>query len=152
VQFHLASSSEQRASAASFNLAPFVRADLTLDIPAIKSEAKARYARKLDFINRYTGPAKRYWQRAQARRAIADAWKGAREQRHRIVQSRMPIALPYTRSELSRQAVLLGRMASAPVSVQGNATYRDAASEYRTISQAAQRRAYGAILANARRA
>lgn len=129
------------------NLSAFVTADLRFDFPAIRAAAKARYALKLDFINRYTGAPKRYWQIAQARRAIASVWSGARAQHHRIVWQRLPHELPYTRAETGRLTVLRARMASAPITGPGNAAYKAAASEYGAICHAAQRRAYLAVLA-----
>lgn len=134
------------------NLAPFVRSDLSFDISAIKALAKARYALKLDFINSYTGEPRRFWQRLQARQAIRDAWREASSQRHKIVWARLPRELPYTADELARCDVLRARMASSPISMQGNVAYNAAAGEYGAISLRAQRRAYDAILKAARAA
>ncbi|CAN7380946.1 hypothetical protein LJR220_003385 [Bradyrhizobium sp. LjRoot220] len=128
------------------NLTAFVRSDLSFDIPAIKAAAKARYDLKLDFINRYTGAPKRYWQRSIARRVIRETWLEAGAQRHQIVWSQLPRELPFTATEATRREMLRARMACAPVTLRGNLDYRTAAAEYGAIGHAAQRRAYQAIL------
>lgn len=145
MQLHLVSSTA--APAYRPHLTALVRADFTFDIPAIKAGARARYALKQEFINRYTGEPRRYWQRAISRRVLGQAWKEAREQRHRAIWSHLPRPLPYTTDELRRMVVLLDLMRAAPISGQGNADYREAASEYGAISERAQKRAYAAILA-----
>jgi len=131
------------------NLTAFVRPDLSFDIPAIKADAKFRYGLRQSFINRYEGAPRRFWQRSIARRVLAEAWKQAREQRHQLVWAQMPYDLPFTPEETKRRDVLRARMASAPISAQGNAVHDAAAAEFGAIGQAAQRRAYDAILAAA---
>lgn len=133
------------------HLAPFVRADLAFDIPAIRREAKARYAEKLGFISRYTGAARRYWQIAIARRLIRETWADAHQQRHHIVLARMPAALRYTGIARKQLTELTARMSTAPVTAQGNADFKAAAGQVGRISNAAQRRAYLAVLAEAGR-
>ena|SRR5947199_720789 len=125
-------------------LTPFVFSDLTFDIPAIKAAAKAQYLAKLDRI------FNRYWHFNIARRAFREAWCEAREQRHRIVWSRLPHELPYFAHERDRLELLKSRMAFAPVTARGNADYKAAAGEYGQIVANAQRRAYDAILQAAR--
>lgn len=138
------------APAGKSHIAPFVFSDLTFDIPAIKAAAKARYAGKLAFVDRFTGAPRRYWRWNISRRVIREMWAEAREQRHRIVWSRLPSPLPYYAHERARLALLSSRMATAPVTARGNADYKAAAGEYGQIVANAQRRAYRAIIEQAR--
>jgi hypothetical protein len=131
-------------------LTAFVNADLRFDISAIKADAKARYGSKLDFINRYTGSARRRWQRLQARRAVEGAWREAKSQLHNLVFDRMPRELPYTPAEAARMQQLRAAMGCAPVSGLGNADFQTAAGECARINWNAQQRAYHAIIATAR--
>jgi hypothetical protein len=133
------------------HLSAFVTADLRFDIAAIRADAKARYALKLDFINGYTGAAKRHWQWAQARRAVRAAWSEAKLQLHHAVLARMPRDLPYTRQERARMAQLRATVIGmAPDDRQGRDRFKAASGEYKTINWAAHRRAYFAIIAEAR--
>lgn len=133
------------------HLSAFVTADLRFDIAAIRAGAKARYALKLDFINRYTGEARRYWQWVQARRAVAAAWSEARLQLHNLVTERLPRELPYTPQELARMAQLRGTVVGiAPASAQAMADFRAASGEYKAINWAAKQRAHFQIIAEAR--
>lgn len=151
MQLHLVSSTTAPARP-DHHLTAFVFSDLRFDISAIKAVAKAHYALKLDFINAYGGEARRYWHWRQARRAFAETWKQARGQRHSIVWSRLPRELPFTRDEDNRREVLLDRMRHAGITADGNARYREASGEYGQIVSSAQRRAYDAILREAREA
>ena len=132
------------------HLTAFVTADLRFDIPAIRADAKARYALKLDFINRYTGSARRYWQLRQARQAIRLSWREARSQLHGIVLERMPRDLPYTPEETARMSQLRAIAGCAPVSRQGNADFKSASGEYAQINWNAQQRAYRNVIESAR--
>lgn len=133
------------------NLSAFVTADLRFDIPAIRADAKARYALKLDFINRYTGAPKRYWQRTQARQAVRSAWSEAKLQLHTIVTDRLPNPLPYTPQERARMAHLRGTVTgSVPASRIGIAEFKAASGEYKQIQWNAEQRAYFRIIAEAR--
>lgn len=131
------------------HLSAFVTADLRFDIAAIKADAKARYARKFEFINGYTGRAKRHWQWSLARRAMLQAWKEAKWQLHCIVFDRVPHELPYTAEEAARVALLRNRINGAAITAQGNAEFKTAAGEYAQINSAAHRRAYFAIIRQA---
>jgi hypothetical protein len=133
------------------HLSAFVTADLRFDIATIRADAKARYALKLDFINRYTGEPKRHWQRAQARRAIAGAWSEAKLQLHNLVLDRLPDPLPYTPQERARMAQLRATVVGAvPASRPGIAAFKAASGEYKTIQWTAKQRAYFRIFAEAR--
>lgn len=133
------------------HLSAFVTADLRFDIPAIRADAKARYALKLDFINGYTGDARRFWQLAQARQAVRGAWREAKLQLHNIVTDRLPNLLPYTPQERARMAELRATVIGLPpASAHGMAAFRAASGEYKTINWAAQQRAYFRIIAEAR--
>jgi hypothetical protein len=149
MQFHFKPSPAAPVSPA--HLTAFVTADLRFDIPAIRADAKARYALKLDFINRYTGSANRYWQIRQARQAIRLAWREAREQHHRIVTDRLPLPLPYTAEEAARRAQLRATIIGlCPASAPGMADFKAASGEYAQINFNARQRAYFAIIREAR--
>lgn len=149
MQFHFTKS--PAAPVCPANLTAFVTADLRFDIPAIRADAKARYAEKLDFINRYTGEPKRYWQWCQARQAVRGAWREARTQRHNIVFDRLPSPLPYTPKEAARMAELRGAVTGiCPASSLGMADFKAASGEYKQISFAAEQRAYFAIIRDGR--
>jgi hypothetical protein len=130
------------------NLTAFVTADLRFDIPTIKADAKARYAGKLEFINRYTGTPKRFWQWRIARRQVDLAWREARGQLHDIVFDRLPGELPYTAEEVARMAQLRATISGAAVTARGNADFKTASGEFRQINWNAQQRAYRAIMRN----
>jgi hypothetical protein len=133
------------------HLSAFVTADLRFDIPAIKADAKARYAGKLEFINRYTGAPKRFWQWRIARRQIDLAWREARGQLHDIVFDRLPHRLPYTAEETARMAELRATVIGlCPVSAPGIADFKAASGEYAQINWNARQRAYFAIIREAR--
>ena len=132
------------------NLTAFVTADLRFDYPAIRADAKSRYASKLDFINRYTGSAKRHWQIAQARQAVRLAHREARSQLHNLILDRMPRDLPYTPQEAARMSELRAIAGSSPITSRGNADFKSASGEYAQINWNAQQRAYRAILEAAR--
>jgi len=148
MQFHLTTSPAAPVRPA--NLTAFVTADLRFDFRAIRADAKARYATKLDFINRYTGTPKRYWQRAQARQAIRLAWREARSQLHGIVLDRMPRELPYRPEELDQLVQLRNAMKCCGVTARGNADFKSASGTLAQISWNAQQRAYREIIAAAR--
>lgn len=133
------------------HLSAFVTADLRFDIAAIRATAKARYGEKLDFINRYTGEPKRHWQLLQARRAVAGAWREAREQLHHIVTDRLPSPLPYTPEEVARLAELRSTVIGlCPASAHGMADFKSASGEYAQINWNARQRSYFAIIRQAR--
>lgn len=149
MQLHSTTGTAARPQTA--NLAAFVTADLRFDIAAIRADAKARYALKLDFINRYSGPAKRYWQIRQARQAVRLSWREAREQHHRIVTDRLPHRLPYTAEETARMAELRATVIGlCPASAPGMADFKAASGEYAQINWNARQRAYFAIIREAR--
>lgn len=148
MQLHLKTTTT--APVAPAHLTAFVTADLRYDIPAIRADAKARYAAKLDFINRYTGAPKRHWQWRQARQAVRQAWREAKEQLHEIVFDRIPRQLPYMPEEAARMAALRAAMGSSPITLRGNTEFRDASREYAQIGFNAQQRAYFAIIREAR--
>ena len=131
-------------------LTAFVTADLRFDIQAIKADAKARYGAKLDFINRYTGTAKRYWQWRQARQAVRQAWREAKGQLHEAVFARLPRDLPYAPEELDQLAQLRNAMKCCGVTARGNADFKSASRTLAQINFNAQQRAYRAIIAAAR--
>jgi len=145
MQFHIANAAAQ-PRALTENLTPFVRADLSLDVAAIKAAAKERFALKQDFINRYTGEPRRYWQRNIARRILGLVRREATDQRHAFVWSQMPADLPFTPDEQRRRVLLQSRMRCASITARGNAEFRQAAAEFRAIGHAAEHRAYVAIL------
>jgi hypothetical protein len=133
------------------HLSAFVTADLRFDIAAIRADAKARYALKLDFINRYSGTARRWWQLRQARQALRQSWSEAKLQLHNAVLARMPRDLPFTPQERSRLADLRAMVTGmAPASPHGMAGFKAASGEYKTIQWTAQQRAYFQIIAEAR--
>jgi hypothetical protein len=149
MQLHLKTSPAAPVSPA--HLTAFVTADLRFDIPAIKADAKARYGAKLDFINRYTGTAKRYWQWRQARQAIRQAWREAKDQLHTIVMGRLAFReTAYTAVEREQVAMLLARMGRSPITASGNRDFKAASAEYAQINFTAQQRAYFAIIRQAR--
>lgn len=149
MQFHLKNSPAAPVFPA--HLSAFVTADLRFDIPAIRADAKARYALKFDFINRYSGPARRYWQQAQARQAIRQSWREAKNQLHEIVAARLPSPLPFTPQEKARLAELRGTVIGiAPASPKAIADFRSASGEHKRINFAAEQRAYFAIIRQAR--
>lgn len=142
---------DRPASAApSTNLTPFVTTDLRFDIAAISADAKARYGAKLEFISRYAGAPKRYWQWRQARQAVRQAWREAKGQMHTIVLDRARLAIEYLPAERERMADLRADMGCAPVTLAGNADFKAMAGEYSQISLNVQQRAYFAVIRQAR--
>lgn len=133
------------------HLSAFVTTDLRFDTAAIRADAKARYVRKLDFINCYTGAPKRYWQLRQARQALTQAWSEAKLQLHNIVADRLPDPLPFTPQERARMAQLRGTVIGmAPADPQGRDGFKAASGEYKAIQWAAKQRACFRIIAEAR--
>jgi len=122
-----------------------IRADLSLDISAIKALAKARFVMKRDQLGIFPKAA-----RGWMRRILRDVRRDALDQRHQLVWAQMPRELPYTSAERAELDLLKGRMASAPVNARGNADYKAAAGRHGQIVRDAQRRAYDAILAAGR--
>lgn len=120
-----------------------VRGDLSLDLPAIKALAKARYALKLARGIVGTHPANR---RSWCRQILRDVRREALDQRHQLVWAQMPRELPYTAAESAELDVLKSRMACAPINARGNAQHKAAAGRHGQIVRDAQRRAYDAIL------
>lgn len=120
-----------------------VRTDLSLDTPAIKALAKARYAlqRSRGLVGSH--PANR---RGWCRRILRDVRTEALDQRHQLVWAQMPRELPYTAAERAELALLKSRMACAPVNARGNADHKASAGRRGQIVRDAQRRAYDAIL------
>jgi hypothetical protein len=133
------------------HLTAFVTVNLRFDIAAIRAEAKARYAAKLGFINRYEGAPKRHWQWVQARRAVEGAWRDAHKQLADIVSDRMAWReLPYTPAEKARMDDLYGVMAGASITVRGNIDFKKASGEFAQINWNAQQRLRAMIVAEAR--
>lgn len=133
-----------------YHLTPFVMSDLRFDFAAIRAEAKARYALSLNFLDQYEGEPKRRWQWAMARLSVDKAWGLARVDFHQAVWDRLPRPIQYTAAERMRLQQLQLVMDGCSVSAVGNEQFSTVATEFRTISWAAQQRAYRAVIANAR--
>lgn len=135
--------------------AELVRADLSIDLGAVRREARRRFRQRLGFLNCYTGEARRHWRKELLHEAVQAASREAREQRHNVIY---PVANTLVRrvtlpAEALRLADLRARMSRCPVTAWGNVEHRDIAAEEARIVQAVFKRAYDAatelIVANA---
>jgi hypothetical protein len=116
----------------------------TFDIPAIRREIQNRFAVRLNFIDSYTGEARRYWSRLIRKQVIKQVCAIARDQENAFVFARVTVI--YTPEEFARMQEL--RWAS-PMSVSDaelySPEYRDARAETDRIRRAAYARSAAAF-------
>lgn len=128
--------------------AKLVRADLSIDLGAVRREARRRYRLRADFLNRYHGNPRRYWRKALIHEAVQAVGRDARQQRHNVI---FPVASKLTRrvttrEEAARLAQLRQRMAGCSITAWGNAEHRDTVAEEARITRAITKRAYDAAI------
>ena len=128
--------------------AKLVRADLSIDLGAVRRAARARYRLRADFLNRYTGEARRYWRKALLHEAVRAVGREAREQRHNVI---FPVASKLvrrvtTKDEAARLGDLRARLNRCAITSWGNAQHRDTVIEMQRIERAIFKRAYDAAI------
>jgi len=116
----------------------------TFNVLAIRCEISNRFAARLDFINSYTGAARRHWSRAIRKQVTRQVCAIARDQENAFVFTRVTVI--YTPEEFGRMKEL--RWAD-PMTVSDaelySPEYRDARAETERIRRAAYARSAAAF-------
>lgn len=128
--------------------AKLITADLSIDISAVRREARRRFRQRRGFINRFTGKERDSWRREMLHKTVQEVAKEARHQRHGViypVASKLVLKVR-TPAETARLTELSVAMTYSPVSARGNDEYRRLAGEHQAISHAVFQRAYAAAI------